>query len=147
MSANDDDGNVHARAQILSFPTEQRRVSVATERAVKEGMVFTPEDLRSMIDMDDLIEVDFGKLNITVETDHTNFTASWEEFLEKVDITKEPDQTIFSQPKDPYRESLEIITQMLVIVHKLNDQAQAGVLDELNYQLTDIISWLDRKQD
>jgi len=109
-------------------------------------MLFTAEDLRSMIDMDDLAQIDFDNINITVETDFNGFTASWEEFLEKVDLTKEPDQTIFSQPKDPYRQSLETITEMLVAVHDLNGQAQAGVLDELNYQLKDILSWLDQKR-
>ena len=137
---DNDTANNEPTAKILSFPTEQRRVSVATER--EEGMMFTTDDLQSLLNFEDLIKIDLDKLNLTMETDHDSFTYNWSEYMEQVDLTREPDNNIFSKTKDPYTDVLMIITNMLVEVHRLNSQAKAGQLDELNYQLKDLVEWL-----
>ena len=137
---DNDTANNEPTAKILSFPTEQRRVSVATER--DEGMMFTTDDLQSLLNFEDLIKIDLDKLNLTMETDHDSFTYNWSEYMEQVDLTREPDNNIFSKTKDPYTDALMIITNMLVEVHRLNSQAKAGQLDELNYQLKDLVEWL-----
>jgi len=137
---DDDTANNEPTAKILSFPTEQRRVSVATER--EDGMLFTTDDLQSLLNFEDLIKIDLDKLNLTMESDHDSFTYNWSEFMEQVDLTKEPDNNIFSKTKDPYTDALMIITDMLVEVHRLNSESKAGQLDELNYQLKDLVQWL-----
>ena len=137
---DDDTANNEPTAKILSFPTEQRRVSVATER--EDGMMFTTDDLQSLLNFKDLIKIDLDKLNLTMESDHDSFTYNWSEFMEQVDLTRQPDNYIFSKTKDPYTDALMIITDMLVEVHRLNSESKAGQLDELNYQLKDLVQWL-----
>jgi len=137
---DDDTANNVPTAKILSFPTEQRRVSVATER--EDGMLFTTDDLQSLLNFEDLIKIDLDKLNLTMESDHDSFTYNWSEFMEQVDLTRQPDNNIFSKTKDPYTDALMIITEMLVEVHRLNSESKAGQLDELNYQLKDLAQWL-----
>jgi len=137
---DDDTANNEPTAKILSFPTEQRRVSVATER--EDGMLFTTDDLQSLLNFEDLIKIDLDKLNLTMESDHDSFTYNWSEFMEQVDLTRQPDNNIFSKTKDPYTDALMIITDMLVEVHRLNSESKAGQLDELNYQLKDLVQWL-----
>lgn len=137
---SEDDANSEPTAKILSFPTEQRRVSVATER--EDGMMFTADDLQSLLNFDDLIKIDLDKLNLTMESDHESFTYNWSEFMEQVDLTKQPDNTIFNKHKDPYTDVLMTITNMLVHVHRLNSEAKVSQVDELNYQLKDLVEWL-----
>jgi hypothetical protein len=136
----DDNANNEPTAKILSFPTEQRRVSVATER--EDGMMFTPEHLKSLLNFDDLIKIDLDRLDLTIQSDHDSFTYNWNEFMEGVDLTKEPDRTIFSRPQEPYTETLKTVTSLLVEVHRLNSLSKDSQLDELNHHLKDLLSWL-----
>jgi len=142
-----DDSNTEPSAKILSFPTEQRRVSVATEREADLGMLFTSDDLKSMINLEELIKIDLENLNFTIQTDHDSFTCNWDELMEKSDHIQTSDFAMFSQPKNPYTQCLETITDILVNVHNLNGRCQDGTLDELNYQLKDILSWLINESD
>ena len=49
---------------------------------------------------------------------------------------------MFGDTKAVYTSTLETVTNLLVEVHRLNAQAQDGVMDELNYQLEDLVKWL-----
>jgi hypothetical protein len=139
-----DDANAEPTGKILSFPTEQRRVSVATERQSSEFM--TPDDLVGMLtssDLDILSGIDFDKMNLSIDSyDNNDVTYSWDEFISKVDFTAGPDKNMFGDTKAVYTSTLETVTNLLVEVHRLNAQAQDGVMDELNYQLEDLVKWL-----
>ena len=139
-----DDANAEPTGKILSFPTEQRRVSVATERQSSEFM--TPDDLVGMLtssDLDILSGIDYDKINLSIDSyDQNDITYSWDEFISKVDFTAGPDKNIFRDTKSVYSSTLETVTNLLVEVHRLNAKAQDGVLDELNYQLEDLVKWL-----
>ena len=140
MAANDDDGNVHATADILTFPTEQRRVAVATER--QDGNLFTPTELEEMISQ--FVDVDFSEINVTIDNYENSIQYSFEELADnefKIDASdisnlfKKKDKTV-------YTETLEAITELLVCVHTLNGQSQDGTLDEVRHQVKDIVRWL-----
>ena len=139
-----DEANAEPTGKILSFPTEQRRVSVATERQSSEFM--TPDDLVGMLtssDLDILSGIDYDKINLSIDSyDQNDITYSWDEFISKVDFTAGPDKNIFRDTKSVYSSTLETVTNLLVEVHRLNAKAQDGVLDELNYQLEDLVKWL-----
>jgi hypothetical protein len=139
-----DDANAEPTGKILSFPTEQRRVSVATERQSSEFM--TPDDLVGMLtssDLDILSGIDFDKMNLSIDSyDNNDVTYSWDEFISKVDFTAGPDKNMFGDTKAVYTSTLETVTNLLVEVHRLNAQAQDGVMDELNYQLEGLVKWL-----
>ena len=139
-----DEANAEPTGKILSFPTEQRRVSVATERQSSEFM--TPDDLVGMLtssDLDILSGIDFDKMNLSIDSyDNNDVTYSWDEFISKVDFTAGPDKNILGDTKAVYSSTLETVTNLLVEVHRLNAKAQDGVLDELNYQLEDLVKWL-----
>jgi hypothetical protein len=142
-----DDSNTEPSAKILSFPTEQRRVSVATERG--QSLIFTSEDLLNLLetsDVNDLMEINFDDINLTIKNDHNSFTYNWDEFMNGVDLSKN-DVSIFSRSDRPYTDVLETVTELLVLVHKLNHKSQDGMLDELNYQLKDMVSWLIKETD
>jgi hypothetical protein len=139
-----DDANAEPTGKILSFPTEQRRVSVATERQSSEFM--TSDDLVGMLtssDLDILSGIDFDKMNLSIDSyDNNDVTYSWDEFISKVDFTAGPDKNMFGDTKAVYTSTLETVTNLLVEVHRLNAKAQDGVMDELNYQLEDLVKWL-----
>ena len=139
-----DEANAEPTGKILSFPTEQRRVSVATERQSSEFM--TPEDLVGMLtssDLDILSGIDYDKINLSIDSyDQNDITYSWDEFISKVDFTAGPDKNMFGDTKAVYTSTLETVTNLLVEVHRLNAKAQDGVMDELNYQLEDLVRWL-----
>ena len=139
-----DEANTEPSGKILSFPTEQRRVSVATERQSSEFM--TPDDIVGMLtntDLDILSGIDFNKINLSIDSyDNNDITYSWDEFISKVDFTAGPDKNMFGDTKAVYTSTLETVTNLLVEVHRLNAQAQDGVMDELNYQLKDLVDWL-----
>jgi hypothetical protein len=139
-----DEANAEPTGKILSFPTEQRRVSVATERQSSEFM--TPDDLVGMLtssDLDILSGIDFDKMNLSIDSyDNNDVTYSWDEFISKVDFTAGPDKNMFGDTKAVYTSTLETVTNLLVEVHRLNAKAQDGVMDELNYQLEDLVKWL-----
>ena len=139
-----DEANAEPTGKILSFPTEQRRVSVATERQSSEFM--TPDDLVGMLtssDLDILSGIDFDKMNLSIDSyDNNDITYSWDEFISKVDFTAGLDKNVFGDSKAVYTSTLETVTNLLVEVHRLNAKAQDGVLDELNYQLEDLVRWL-----
>jgi len=141
MSANDDDGNVQARAQILSFPTEQRRVAVATER--QDGNLFTPSELEEMISQ--FVDVDFSEINVTIDNYENSIQYSFEELADnefKIDASDISNLFKKKEDKTVYTETLEAITELLVSVHTLNGQSQDGVLDEVRHQIKDIVKWL-----
>ncbi len=139
-----DEANAEPTGKILSFPTEQRRVSVATERQSSEFM--TPDDLVGMLtssDLDILSGIDFDKMNLSIDSyDNNDVTYSWDEFISKVDFTAGPDKNMFGDTKAVYTSTLETVTNLLVEVHRLNAKAQDSVMDELNYQLEDLVKWL-----
>ena len=62
--------------------------------------------------------------------------------ISKVDFTAGPDKNMYGDTKAVYTSTLETVTNLLVEVHRLNAQAQDGVIDELNYQLEDLVKWL-----
>ena len=141
MSANDDDGNVQARAQILSFPTEQRRVAVATER--QDGNLFTPTELEEMISQ--FVDVDFSDINVTIDNYENSIQYSFTELADnefKIDASDISNLFKKKEDKTVYTETLEAITELLVSVHTLNGQSQDGVLDEVRHQIKDIVKWL-----
>ena len=141
MSANDDDGNVQARAQILSFPTEQRRVAVATER--QDGNLFTPTELEEMISQ--FVDVDFSDINVTIDNYENSIQYSFTELADnEFRIDASDISSLFKKNNDKsiYTDTLEAITELLVSVHTLNGQSQDSVLDEVRHQIKDIVRWL-----
>ena len=141
MSANDEDGNVQARAQILSFPTEQRRVAVATER--QDGNLFTPSELEELISQ--FVDVDFSDINVTIDNYENSIQYSFEELADnefRIDASDISNLFKKKEDKTVYTETLEAITELLVSVHTLNGQSQDGVLDEVRHQIKDIVKWL-----
>ena len=141
MSANDDDGNVQARAQILSFPTEQRRVAVATER--QDGNLFTPTELEEMISQ--FVDVDFSDINVTIDNYENSIQYSFTELADnefRIDASDISNLFKKNNDKSIYTDTLESITELLVSVHTLNGQSQDSVLDEVRHQIKDIVKWL-----
>ena len=141
MSANDEDGNVQARAQILSFPTEQRRVAVATER--QDGNLFTPTELEEMISQ--FVDVDFSDINVTIDNYENSIQYSFTELADnEFRIDASDISSLFKKniDKSIYTDTLEAITELLVSVHTLNGQSQDSVLDEVRHQIKDIVRWL-----
>ena len=141
MAANDDNGNVEHTAEILTFPTEQRRVAVATER--QDGNLFTPTELEEMISQ--FVDVDFSEINVTIDNYENSIQYSFEELADnefKIDASDISNLFTKKDDKMPYTECLEAITELLVCVHTLNGQSQDGTLDEVRYQVKDIVRWL-----
>ena len=140
MAANDDDGNVHATADILTFPTEQRRVAVATER--QDGNLFTPTELEEMISQ--FVDIDFSEINVTIDNYENSIQYSFEELADnEFRIDASDISSLFRKTdKTVYTETLEAITELLVCVHTLNGQSQDGTLDEVKHQVKDIVRWL-----
>ena len=141
MAANDDNGNVEHTADILTFPTEQRRVAVATER--QDGNLFTPDELSELISQ--FVDVDFSDINVTIDNYENSIQYSFEELADnEFRITPEDAKNFFSKKEDKsvYTDTLEAITELLVSVHTLNGQSQDGVLDEVRHQIRDIVRWL-----
>jgi len=144
MGANDDFGNVEHTADILTFPTEQRRVAVATER--QDGNLFTPDELSELISQ--FVDVDFADINVTIDNFENSIQYSFEELADnEFRINAEDAKNFFKQNNDksPYTECLEAITELLVSVHTLNGQSQDGTLDEVRHQIKDIVRWLHER--
>lgn len=144
MGANDDYGNVEHTADILTFPTEQRRVAVATER--QDGNLFTPDELSELISQ--FVDVDFADINVTIDNFENSIQYSFEELADnEFRINAEDAKNFFKQNNDksPYTECLEAITELLVSVHTLNGQSQDGTLDEVRHQIKDIVRWLHER--
>ena len=141
MAANDDNGNVEHTADILTFPTEQRRVAVATER--QDGNLFTPSELEEMISQ--FVDVDFSEINVTIDNYENSIQYSFEELADnefKIDASDISNLFTRKEDKSVYTDTLEAITELLVSVHTLNGQSQDGVLDEVRHQIRDIVRWL-----
>ena len=141
MAANDDDGNVHHTADILTFPTEQRRVAVATER--QDGNLFTPTELEEMISQ--FVDIDFSEINVTIDNYENSIQYSFEELADnefRIDASDISNLFKKKEDKTVYTETLEAITELLVCVHTLNGQSQDGALDEVRHQVKDIVKWL-----
>ena len=144
MAANDDNGNVEHTADILTFPTEQRRVAVATER--QDGNLFTPDELSELISQ--FVDVDFADINVTIDNFENSIQYSFEELADnEFRISADDAKNFFTKGNDksPYTETLEAITELLVCVHTLNGQSQDGTLDEVKYQVKDIVKWLHER--
>ncbi len=144
MAANDDNGNVEHTAEILTFPTEQRRVAVATER--QDGNLFTPSELEDMISQ--FVDVDFADINVTIDNYENSIQYSFEELADnefRIDASDISNLFNKKQDKSVYTETLEAITELLVCVHTLNGQSQDGTLDEVKYQVKDIVKWLHER--
>lgn len=144
MAANDGDGNVEHTADILTFPTEQRRVAVATER--QDGNLFTPSELEDMISQ--FVDVDFSEINVTIDNYENSIQYSFEELADnefKIDASDISNLFTKKEDKSVYTDTLEAITELLVSVHTLNGQSQDGVLDEVKYQIKDIVKWLHQR--
>ena len=141
MVANDDNGNIEHTADILTFPTEQRRVAVATER--QDGNLFTPDELSELISQ--FVDIDFSDINVTIDNYENSIQYSFEELADnEFRISPEDAKNFFSKKEDKsvYTETLEAVTELLVSVHTLNGQSQDGVLDEVRHQVKDIVRWL-----
>ena len=141
MAANDDDGNIHQTADILTFPTEQRRVAVATER--QDGNLFTPSELEEMISQ--FVDIDFSDINVTIDNYENSIQYSFEELADnefKIDASDISNLFTKKEDKSIYTDTLEAITELLVSVHTLNGQSQDSVLDEVRHQVKDIVRWL-----
>ena len=141
MAANDDNGNVEHTADILTFPTEQRRVAVATER--QDGNLFTPSELEEMISQ--FVDVDFSEINVTIDNYENSIQYSFEELADnefKIDASDISNLFTKKEDKSIYTDTLEAITELLVSVHTLNGQSQDSVLDEVRHQVKDIVRWL-----
>ena len=141
MAANDDNGNVEHTADILTFPTEQRRVAVATER--QDGNLFTPSELEEMISQ--FVDVDFSDINVTIDNYENSIQYSFTELADnefRIDASDISNLFKKKDDKTVYTETLEAITELLVCVHTLNGQSQDGVLDEVRHQVKDIVRWL-----
>jgi hypothetical protein len=141
MAANDENGNVEHTAEILTFPTEQRRVAVATER--QDGNLFTPDELSELISQ--FVDVDFSDINVTIDNYENSIQYSFEELADnEFKISPDDAKNFFSKKDDKsvYTECLEAITELLVCVHTLNGQSQDGTLDEVKHQIKDIVRWL-----
>ena len=141
MAANDDNGNVEHTAEILTFPTEQRRVAVATER--QDGNLFTPSELEELISQ--FVDVDFSDINVTIDNYENSIQYSFEELADnefKIDASDISNLFTKKEDKGVYTDTLEAITELLVSVHTLNGQSQDGVLDEVRHQIRDIVRWL-----
>ncbi len=144
MAANDDNGNVEHTAEILTFPTEQRRVAVATER--QDGNLFSPSELEEMISQ--FVDVDFADINVTIDNYENSIQYSFEELADnefRIDASDISNLFNKKQDKSVYTETLEAITELLVCVHTLNGQSQDGTLDEVKYQVKDIVKWLHER--
>ncbi len=144
MAANDDNGNVEHTADILTFPTEQRRVAVATER--QDGNLFTPDELSELISQ--FVDVDMSDIQVTIDNFENSIQYSFEELADNdFRINAEDAKNFFKQNNDksPYTECLEAITELLVSVHTLNGQSQDGTLDEVRHQIKDIVRWLHER--
>ncbi len=144
MAANDDNGNVEHTAEILTFPTEQRRVAVATER--QDGNLFSPSEVQDMISQ--FVDVDFADINVTIDNYENSIQYSFEELADnefRIDASDISNLFNKKQDKSVYTETLEAITELLVCVHTLNGQSQDGTLDEVKYQVKDIVKWLHER--
>ena len=139
-----DEANTEPCGKILSFPTEQRRVAVATER--QDGSLFTPEELSDLISQ--FTDIDMSDIQVTIDNLENSIQYSFEELADN-DFRISPDdaKNFFAMKEDKtvYTETLEAITELLVSVHTLNGSAQDGVLDEVKYQVKDIVKWLHER--
>ena len=145
MAANDDNGNVEQTADILTFPTEQRRVAVATER--QDGNLFTPDELSELISQ--FVDVDMSDIQVTIDNFENSIQYSFDELADnEFRISPDDAKNFFKKGNDksPYTECLETITELLVSVNTLNGQGQDGTLDEVRYQVWDIVKWLHERQ-
>ncbi len=141
MAANDDNGNIEHTAEILTFPTEQRRVAVATER--QDGNLFTPQELSDLISQ--FVDVDFSDINVTIDNYDNSIQYSFDELADNdFRITPDDAKNFFKKSEQSiYTQTLENITKLLVFVHGLNAVGQDGTLDEVNHQIKDLIRYLE----
>ena len=143
MAANDDNGNIEHTAEILTFPTEQRRVAVTTER--QDGNLFSPSELEEMISQ--FVDVDFSDINVTIDNYENSIQYSFEELADnEFRISPDDAKNFFKKSEQSiYTQTLENITKLLVFVHGYNSTGQEGNLDEINREILDLINYLEGK--
>ena len=143
MAANDNDGNIHNTADILTFPTEQRRVAVATER--QDGNLFTPDELSDLISQ--FVDVDMSDIQVTIDNLENSIQYSFDDLTDNdFRISATDAQNFFKKSEQStYTQALENITKLLVFVHGYNSTGQEGNLDEINREILDLITYLEGK--
>ena len=136
-----DEANTEPCGKILSFPTEQRRVAVATER--QDGNLFTPEELSDLISQ--FADVDMSEIQVSIDNLENSIQYSFDELADnEFKITPDDAKNFFKKSEQSiYTQTLENITKLLVFVHGLNAVGQDGTLDEVNHQIKDLIRYLE----
>ena len=138
-----DEANAEPTGKILSFPTEQRRVAVATER--QNGSLFTPEELSELISQS--ADVDMSEIQVSIDNLENSIQYSFEELADNdFSISVSDSKNFFKKSEQSvYTRTLENITKLLVFVHGYNSSGQEGTLDEINREILDLINYLEGK--
>ena len=138
-----DEANAEPTGKILSFPTEQRRVAVATER--QNGSLFTPEELSELISQS--ADVDMSEIQVSIDNLENSIQYSFEELADNdFSISVSDSKNFFKKSEQSvYTQTLENITKLLVFVHGYNNTGQEGSLDEINREILDLIEYLEGK--
>ena len=138
-----DEANAEPTGKILSFPTEQRRVAVATER--QDGSLFTPEELSDLISQ--FADVDMSEIQISIDNLENSIQYSFDELADNdFSISVSDSKNFFKKSEQSvYTRTLENITKLLVFVHGYNNTGQEGSLDEINREILDLIEYLEGK--
>ena len=138
-----DEANTEPCGKILSFPTEQRRVAVATER--QDGSLFTPDELSDLISQ--FTDIDMSDIQVTIDNLENSIQYSFDDLADN-DFRIEPSdaKNFFKKSEQSaYTQTLENITKLLVFVHGYNSTGQEGTLDEINREILDLINYLEGK--
>ena len=138
-----DEANAEPTGKILSFPTEQRRVAVATER--QDGSLFTPEELSELISQ--FADVDMSEIQVSIDNLENSIQYSFDDLADNDFKILPGDANNFFKKSEqsPYTQTLENITKLLVFVHGYNSTGQEGTLDEINREILDLINYLEGK--
>lgn len=138
-----DEANAEPTGKILSFPTEQRRVAVATER--QDGSLFTPEELSELISQ--FTDVDMSEIQVSIDNLENSIQYSFDDLADNDFKILPGDANNFFKKSEqsPYTQTLENITKLLVFVHGYNSTGQEGTLDEINREILDLINYLEGK--
>ena len=138
-----DEANTESSGKILSFPTEQRRVAVATER--QDGSLFTPDELSDLISQ--FVDVDMSDIQVTIDNLENSIQYSFDDLTDNdFRISATDAQNFFKKSEQSiYTQALENITKLLVFVHGYNSTGQEGNLDEINREILDLINYLEGK--
>ena len=138
-----DEANTEPCGKILSFPTEQRRVAVATER--QDGSLFTPDELSDLISQ--FTDIDMSDIQVTIDNLENSIQYSFDDLADNDFRIETSDAKNFFKKSEQstYTQTLENITKLLVFVHGYNSTGQEGTLDEINREILDLINYLEGK--